>query len=182
MFEEFYKSEVANSLKIDNTPNRKQFENIARFYELIIDPLQKETGEKIEIIRGFECWSLITKTYGMKDTLSHASGCAADISLPNVPNIYLARNILFMNLAYDTLALEFTNSSKFGMVHVSITNKPKLKPQHLLRTFGVKYGKSFDFHLGYLHTKYLVKRNIPIEIVSKRSGLANSSIQNYLFS
>jgi len=127
--EELTKSETANKLKIDNTPNEKVKENLTALVDNVLDPLRELYGKPIYVNSGYRCEKL-NKIVGGVANSQHATGEAADIEGYNRSvneNKKLFNLILTSDLPFDQLI----NENNFAWVHVSYKKNGKNRRQVL---------------------------------------------------
>lgn len=74
---ELCRSETANRLKINNTPDKEIKEHIIKLIEFL-DKLRDKWGSAIKVTSGYRC-SELNKIVGGSKTSSHLIGYAADI-------------------------------------------------------------------------------------------------------
>lgn len=102
---ELCKSDTANKLGIDNTPNEEVKANLIALIENVLDPLREWYGKPIYINSGFRCREL-NKAVGGVDNSFHLTGCAADIDMgtkkENKPIFdYIKDNLPFTELGFE---------------------------------------------------------------------------------
>ena len=118
---ELTKSETAIRKRIDNTPNKKQEENLRNLVKYILDPLREAYGKPIVVTSGFRCESLNNILGGSK-TSQHKEGEASDIRTvedTREENKKLFDLIIKLDLPFDQLI----NENNFDWIHVSYSNK-----------------------------------------------------------
>ena len=115
---EFIKSDTANRLGIDNTPEGEHLEAAKELFENIVQKVRDHFGPTV-INSGYRCPELNEAVRGSK-TSQHCHGEAADIEVPGVANGDLAQWIVD-NLDFDQVILEFYTPGEpsSGWVHVS---------------------------------------------------------------
>jgi len=115
---EFIKSDTANRLGIDNTPEGEHLENAKALFENVVQKVRDHFGPTV-INSGYRCPELNEAVRGSK-TSQHCHGEAADIEVPGVANGDLAQWIVD-NLEFDQVILEFYTPGQpsSGWVHVS---------------------------------------------------------------
>lgn len=79
--EELCASSTARRLRIDNTPNAVQFDNLLSLCENVLQPLRDEMGHPIVVTSGFRCAALNAAVGGAKHS-QHICGQAADLVPP----------------------------------------------------------------------------------------------------
>jgi len=125
---EFIKSDTANRLGIDNTPEGEHLEAAKALFENVVQKVRDHFGPTV-INSGYRCPELNEAVRGSK-TSQHCHGEAADIEVPGVANGDLAQWIVD-NLDFDQVILEFYTPGQpsSGWVHVSYkadgTNRKK---------------------------------------------------------
>jgi len=115
---EFIKSDTANRLGIDNTPQGEHLENAKALFENVVQKVRDHFGPTV-LNSGYRCPELNEAVRGSK-TSQHCHGEAADIEVPGVANGELAQWIV-ENLDFDQVILEFYTPGQpsSGWVHVS---------------------------------------------------------------
>ena len=115
---EFIKSDTANRLGIDNTPEGEHLEAAKELFENVVQKVRDHFGPTV-INSGYRCPELNEAVRGSK-TSQHCHGEAADIEVPGVANGELAQWIVD-NLEFDQVILEFYTPGQpsSGWVHVS---------------------------------------------------------------
>lgn len=115
---EFIKSDTANRLGIDNTPEGEHLENAKALFENVVQKVRDHFGPTV-INSGYRCPELNEAVRGSK-TSQHCHGEAADIEVPGVANGELAQWIVD-NLEFDQVILEFYTPGEpsSGWVHVT---------------------------------------------------------------
>jgi zinc D-Ala-D-Ala carboxypeptidase len=130
---ELTKSDTADRLDIDNTPNEEQIESLRLLCENILQPVRDHFGKPVKITSGFRCAAL-NQAAGGSSNSDHCRGQACDFEIDGVPNPELAQWIAD-NLQYTQLILEFYTQGQpnSGWVHASF-NPDNLKCQSLTAT------------------------------------------------
>jgi zinc D-Ala-D-Ala carboxypeptidase len=130
---ELTKSDTADRLDIDNTPNEEQIESLRLLCENILQPVRDHFGKPVKISSGFRCSALNQATGGSSNS-DHCRGQACDFEIDGVSNPELAEWIE-SNLKYTQLILEFYTQGQpnSGWVHCSY-NPSSLKGQSLTAT------------------------------------------------
>ena len=115
---EFIKSDTANRLGIDNTPQGEHLEAAKELFENVVQKVRDHFGPTV-LNSGYRCPELNEAVRGSK-TSQHCHGEAADIEVPGVANGDLAQWIVD-NLDFDQVILEFYTPGEpsSGWVHVS---------------------------------------------------------------
>lgn len=127
---ELTRSDTADRLDIDNTPNDEQIESLRLLCENILQPVRDHFGKPVKINSGFRCPALNQATGGSA-TSDHCKGQACDFEIDGVSNPELAQWVAD-NLKYTQLILEFYTQGQpnSGWVHASF-NPDNLKCQEL---------------------------------------------------
>lgn len=130
---ELTRSDTADRLDIDNTPNEDQIESLRLLCENILQPVRDHFGKPVKITSGFRCAAL-NQAAGGSSNSDHCRGQACDFEIDGVPNPELAQWIAD-NLQYTQLILEFYTQGQpnSGWVHASF-NPDSLKCQSLTAT------------------------------------------------
>ena len=115
---EFVKSDTANRLNIDNTPEGEHLEAAKELFENVVQKVRDHFGPTV-LNSGYRSPDLNEAVRGSK-TSQHCKGEAADIEVPGVANADVA-NWIVDNLDFDQVILEFYTPGipDSGWVHVS---------------------------------------------------------------
>jgi len=115
---EFVKSDTANRLNIDNTPEGEHLEAAKALFENVVQKVRDHFGPTV-LNSGYRSPDLNEAVRGSK-TSQHCKGEAADIEVPGVANADVA-NWIVDNLDFDQVILEFYTPGQpsSGWVHVS---------------------------------------------------------------
>ena len=115
---EFIKSDTANRLNIDNTPEGQHLEAAKALFENVVQKVRDHFGPTV-LNSGYRSPDLNEAVRGSK-TSQHCKGEAADIEVPGVANADVA-NWIVDNLDFDQVILEFYTPGipDSGWVHVS---------------------------------------------------------------
>ena len=114
---ELIKSETAIRHGINNTPDKKQQQNLKKLIEFILDPLREAYGKPIVVTSGYRCNKLNIILGGTK-TSQHRLGEAVDIrTLEDTPeeNKKIFDLIQELDLPFDQLINEYN----YDWIHVS---------------------------------------------------------------
>lgn len=116
---ELTRSQTALRRGIDNTPNQEEIENLRDLVYHVLDPIRDFFRLPVTVNSGFRCQEL-NKALGSKSGSQHTQGKAADIEIPTVANLDLAKWIRD-NMDFDQLILEFhtVGDPRSGWVHIS---------------------------------------------------------------
>ena len=133
-FNEATRSETAKALGIDNTPNKKELENIKRVAEEIFEPLRKWAGHPIRINSCFRN-EATNRAIGGSKSSAHRHGFAFDLdSLGKKSNAELFK-WMEKNLKFDQLIWEFGTEDNPAWIHVGICeDEKKYRNQKLTAT------------------------------------------------
>ena len=123
-YNEATRSETAKALGIDNTPNKKELENIKRIAEEIFEPLRKWAGHPIRINSCFRN-EATNRAIGGSKSSAHRHGFAFDLdSLGKKSNAELFK-WMEKNLKFDQLIWEFGTEENPAWIHVGICEDKK---------------------------------------------------------
>lgn len=126
--EELTKSQTAEALKIDNTPEAEQIVNLCALVYNVLQPLRDHYGQPVKISSGYRCQAL-NKAVGGVTNSQHMRGQAADIKILGVTPTHIA-DYIANHLPYDQVILYPT------FVHVSYSIQANRR--HRLRGGGGK--------------------------------------------
>ncbi|KAB8035854.1 peptidase M15 [Silvanigrella paludirubra] len=117
--EEFEHSYVAIARGINNKAPEEVINNLKKLCENALEPLRQYLNKPIKILSGYRCEELNNAVNGVKNS-QHLLGCAADITVENIPHPELFE-IIKNHFEFDQLILEYVkpNNSFSGWVHVS---------------------------------------------------------------
>ncbi len=122
--QEFFVSETASRLGLDNWPPAQEEVAVVRNLELlcehILQPLRDYAVTPLVVTSGYRSAVVNANLHG-KPTSQHCLGQAADIHANGMPNDKLADMIKEMRLPFDQLILEYYTPTLpySGWVHVS---------------------------------------------------------------
>jgi hypothetical protein len=127
---EMVKSETALRHGMDNTPGDKEIESLQLLAEKVLQPVRDAFQRGVKVNSGYRA-PAVNQKVGGSPTSDHCKGQAADIEIPGVPNVNLARWIV-ENLDFTQVILEFYTPgvADSGWVHVSY-DPQNLKKQAL---------------------------------------------------
>ena len=124
---ELCKSSVAETKRIDNTPNLEIINHLECLVKHILDPLRERYGKPIYINSGYRSVALNKAVNGSK-TSQHMKGLAADITAgSSEKNKILFSLIQELNLPFDQLIDE----KNYKWIHVSYSTNPRKQILHL---------------------------------------------------
>ena len=113
---ELTKSQTAQRLGIDNTPDDVAIGNLASMCDSILEPIRAHYGVPFSPSSAFRCKEL-NQAIGGSLRSAHCLGLAVDIQFPGVSNPDLARWVQ-ANLVYDQVILECWTVPGSGWVHI----------------------------------------------------------------
>lgn len=116
---ELIKSNTAQRLGIDNTPEDFAILNLEALCKFILQPCRDHFGIPFTPSSGYRS-PVLCEALGSKRTSQHAMGMAADFEIPSITNLELAEYIRD-NLVFDQLILEYYEPEfgNSGWVHCS---------------------------------------------------------------
>lgn len=114
---ELTKSQTATRKGIDNTPDDQQLASLVSLCENVLQPVRDHFGKPVRISSGLRVPELNT-AIGGSTTSDHCKGMAADIEVPGVDNLDLAKWVV-ANTSFRQVILEFYSPPDGGWVHVS---------------------------------------------------------------
>lgn len=120
-YKEAVRSQTATKFGIDNTPNRRELENMVYISRYLFDPVREHFGHPIYISSFFRSNDLNRKIGGSK-TSQHRFGEAMDIDADVYGGMTNADIFYYIldNLEFDQLIWEFGDNENPEWVHVSL--------------------------------------------------------------
>lgn len=117
--EEACKSQAAERLGVNNSPDADALEAMQTLCREVLEPIFSHYGRTV-IVNSFYRSPEVNKSVGSSAKSQHVRGEAADIEIPGVPNDELAAWVRD-NLTYDQCIREFPKPGvpDSGWVHVS---------------------------------------------------------------
>ena len=116
---ELTRSQTATRRGIDNQPNDEQLANLVALCECVLQPIRDHFGTSVRISSGLRVPEL-NAAIGGSTTSDHCKGMAADIEVPPIDNLELARWVEGSGLAFRQLILEYYDGTPdSGWIHVS---------------------------------------------------------------
>ena len=114
--QEFTKSQTAERLGLDNTPNEEHLENAKKLFDNVVQKVRDNFG--VTVINSGYRGPELNKVVGGSSKSQHCHGQAADFESFKIPNPDLAEWIRD-NLEFDQLILEFYDGKdpNSGWVH-----------------------------------------------------------------
>ena len=122
--EEFLKSQAATRFGLSNKPSPEYVENLRELAVNILQPIRDHFKLPVIINSGYRS-AAVNRAVGGSATSQHSVGEAADIEIPGITTVALAKWIQD-NLNFDQLILEGFDPRQgpnSGWVHVSYSNK-----------------------------------------------------------
>lgn len=125
---EFTRSDTAERLGIDNTPDSAARLQLAYLCQSILEPIRRRYGMPIHVTSGFRCAEL-NKAVGGVSNSQHLTGDAADIRASATSNNYLFKIIEQMvregEITVGQLIWEGGNEHSPAWIHISNPRKDK---------------------------------------------------------
>jgi zinc D-Ala-D-Ala carboxypeptidase len=116
---ELTRSQTATRKGIENQPNDEQLANLVALCECVLQPIRDHFGKSVRISSGLRVPEL-NAAIGGSTTSDHCKGMAADIEVPPIDNLELARWVEGSGLAFRQLILEYYDGTPdSGWIHVS---------------------------------------------------------------
>ena len=116
---ELTRSQTATRKGIVNQPDDEQLANLVALCENVLQPIRDHFGTSVRISSGLRVPEL-NAAIGGSTTSDHCRGMAADIEVPSVDNLELARWIENSGFAFRQLILEYYDGTPdSGWIHVS---------------------------------------------------------------
>ena len=116
---ELTRSQTATRRGIDNQPNDEQLANLVALCECVLQPIRDHFKTSVRISSGLRVPEL-NAAIGGSTTSDHCRGLAADIEVPPIDNLELARWVEGSGLAFRQLILEYYDGTPdSGWIHVS---------------------------------------------------------------
>ena len=132
-YEELVKSATATRLKINNTPNKEQHDNLKKLAETVLQPIRDKYGKPLIVSSGFRCEKL-NKAVGGAKTSQHCKGEAADIRTVSdsiADNKALFNFILEMINKGEIKVGQLIDEYGYNWIHVSLPRVGKMNNQIL---------------------------------------------------
>ena len=116
---EFYKSETAKKLKIDNSIKGDYVKNnIKEMVHQVLQPLRDKLNKPIHINSGYRCLKL-NEAVGGVPTSQHVQGQAVDITVEDMNSYEVAKAVMELYLPFDQMILYN------DFVHISISPRDR---------------------------------------------------------
>lgn len=116
MLEEFVFSDVAERLKIDNTPSTQIVECLKQLCLQILEPARSALGQ-LKINSGYRS-PVLNRYVGGSDTSGHKLGYCADVTPLACSKMDFAKWVV-KNVKFDQVILEFGKQGDPAWIHVS---------------------------------------------------------------
>lgn len=104
--DEFITSQTASRQGIDNTPTDADIENMKRLCCDVLQPLRDALGCSVVISSGYRS-PLLNAMVGGSPRSAHREGRAADIIIPGMTSMEVAREIRHLALPFEQVINEF---------------------------------------------------------------------------
>lgn len=104
---------TVTSRSMTNVPNETEIAHLRALAEKVLQPLRNALGKPVLINSAFRS-EAVNRAVGGSATSQHRLGQAADIRVPGMPSLELARKIVALGLPFDQVIEEFGS-----WVHVS---------------------------------------------------------------
>ena len=137
---EMTKSQAAERKGIDNIPGPEEVENLKSLCNNLLEYIRIHFNKPVVINSGFRN-KKVNSIIGGSNKSQHTTGQAADIEIPGISNLDLAKWIS-NNIEFDQLILEFHDIKipDSGWVHVSWNSKGNRKQILTIDRSGTKVG------------------------------------------
>ncbi|MCH5215336.1 MAG: peptidase M15 [Muribaculaceae bacterium] len=112
--EELTKSDVAERLRIDNTPSDEAVKNLTHLAEHLLDPVRDRLGMPIYVNSGYRC-NKLNRAVGGAFRSFHLLGRAADITTRSREG-----NIKLYQILADMPHVELINEQNYRWIHVAL--------------------------------------------------------------
>src|SRR5690606_34712544 len=97
---------TVTSTGLPNVPTPAEEANLRALAEHVLQPLREAIGRPVLVNSGFRS-ERVNRAVGGAATSQHRAGQAADIRVPGMSSLELAREILRLGLPFDQLIEEF---------------------------------------------------------------------------
>ena len=116
---ELTKSQTAERMGLNNSPNEDQTENLRLLCERVLQPIRDHFDDVVSISSGFRD-PILSRKIGSSEKSQHCKGQAADFEIFGTPNNKVS-DWIKQNLMFDQLILEYFEPGQpnSGWVHVS---------------------------------------------------------------
>ena len=139
---ELTKSQTAERMGLNNSPNEDQTENLRLLCERVLQPIRDHFDDVVSISSGFRD-PILSRKIGSSEKSQHCKGQAADFEIFGTPNNKVA-DWIKENLMFDQLILEYWEPGEpnSGWVHVSYNKDINLNRKEYLMAIKTEAGKT----------------------------------------
>jgi len=139
---ELTKSQTAERMGLNNSPNEDQTENLRLLCERVLQPIRDHFDDVVSISSGFRD-PILSRKIGSSDKSQHCRGQAADFEIFGTSNAKVA-DWIKENLMFDQLILEYFEPGEpnSGWVHVSYNKDINLNRKEYLMAIKAESGKT----------------------------------------
>ena len=129
---ELTRSDVAKSLKIDNTPSPEIVDNLTLLIDECMDPIREQWGAPIIVTSGYRCEKLNKAVKGATNSL-HRLGHSCDFRAKNIEdNGKLFKMIVESNVPFTKVIWEYGDDDNPSWIHIDyVKNKPTRKAVYI---------------------------------------------------
>jgi len=153
--EELVKSQTAERMGLNNSPNEDQTENLRLLCERVLQPVRDHFGKVVSISSGFRD-EVLSQKIGSSSKSQHCKGQAADFEIFSEPNNEVS-DWIKENLMFDQLILEYYTPGEpnSGWIHVSYTKDINLNRKEYLMAIRVDGKTQYKPILGLSTDRYV---------------------------
>ena len=152
---ELVKSQTAERMGLNNSPNEDQTENLRLLCERVLQPVRDHFGKVVSISSGFRD-EVLSQKIGSSSKSQHCKGRAADFEIFSEPNNEVS-DWIKENLMFDQLILEYYTPGEpnSGWIHVSYTKDINLNRKEYLMAIRVDGKTQYKPILGLSTDRYV---------------------------
>tara|TARA_R110000765_G_scaffold21870_3_gene56191 strand:- start:1543 stop:2037 length:495 start_codon:yes stop_codon:yes gene_type:complete len=153
---ELTKSQTAERMGLNNSPNEDQTENLRLLCERVLQPIRDHFDDVVTISSGFRD-PILSRKIGSSEKSQHCRGQAADFEIFSVDNNKVS-DWIKENLMFDQLILEYFQPGEpnSGWVHVSYNKDINMNRKEYLMAFKDDNGKTqYKPILGFSTDRYV---------------------------
>ena len=152
---ELVKSQTAERMGLNNSPNEDQTENLRLLCERVLQPVRDHFGKVDSISSGFRN-EILSQKIGSSSKSQHCKGQAADFEIFSEPNNEVS-DWIKENLMFDQLILEYYTPGEpnSGWIHVSYTKDINLNRKEYLMAIKVNGKTTYKPILGLSTDRYV---------------------------